>query len=115
MPKHIRTRSGNPSYRILHTLLSFALIPAIASPQAPTEPVLGEKLAHEYEKQAGLGNTPELDGISGYINSVGSRLTSVLSSHLQYHFVFDLNPAFKSAFALPGGYIIVGGGLLALT
>lgn len=28
--------------------------------------------------------------------------------------MFDPNPAFKSAFALPDAYIIVGGGLLAL-
>ena len=33
---------------------------------------------------------------------------------VQYHFVFDPNPDLKSAFALPGGYIIVGGGLLAI-
>jgi predicted Zn-dependent protease len=39
----------------------------------------------------------------------------VLQSGLQYHFVLDPNPDFKSAFALPGGWIIVGGGLLALT
>jgi beta-barrel assembly-enhancing protease len=41
-------------------------------------------------------------------------VASVLPSGLQYHFVFDPNPDFKSAFALPGGYIIVGGGLLAI-
>jgi len=35
-------------------------------------------------------------------------------SGLQFHFVFDPNPDFKSAFALPGGYTIVGGGLLAI-
>ena len=29
--------------------------------------------------------------------------------------MFDPNPDFKSAFALPGGYITVGGGLLAIT
>jgi len=115
MRKHIRTRRGHPSHRILRTLLFLALIPAIAYTQAPTELVLGKRLAHEYEKQAGLGNTPELDGISSYIRRVGSRVADVLPLHSGYHFVFDPNPAFKSAFALPGGYIIVGGGLLALT
>ena len=85
-----------------------------ANPQASGEVPLGERLAREYEKQAGLGSTPELDGISRYINSVGSKVASVLPSGLQFHFVFDPNPDFKSAFALPGGYIIVGGGLLAI-
>jgi predicted Zn-dependent protease len=55
-----------------------------------------------------------LDGISRYISSVGSQVASVIPSGLHYHFVFDPNPDFKSAFALPGGYIIVGGGLLAI-
>ena len=86
-----------------------------ANSQASHEVNLGETLAREYEKQAGLGSTPELDGISRYIDSVGSKVASVLQSGLQYHFVFDPHPDFKSAFALPGGWIIVGGGLLALT
>ena len=85
-----------------------------ANPQASGEVPLGERLAGEYEKQAGLGSTPELDGISRYISSVGSKVASVLPSGLQFHFVLDPNPDFKSAFALPGGYIIVGGGLLAI-
>jgi predicted Zn-dependent protease len=86
----------------------------VANSQASREVVLGEGLAHEYEKQAGLGTTPELAAISGYLTGVGSRVANVAPSSLQYRFVLDPNPAFKSAFALPGGYIIVGGGLLAL-
>ena len=86
-----------------------------ANSQASSEANLGERLTREYEKQAGLGSTPELDRIARHINSVGSKVASVLQSGLQYHFVFDPNPEFKSAFALPGGWIIVGGGLLALT
>jgi predicted Zn-dependent protease len=85
-----------------------------ANSQPSSEVILGERLAREYEKQAGLGSTPELDGISRYMNSVGSKVASVLPSGRQYHFVLDPNPDFKSAFALPGGYIIVGGGLLAI-
>ena len=82
--------------------------------QASSEVTLGERLASEYEKQSGLGSTPELDGIPRYVNSVGSKLASVLPSGAHYQFMFDPNPDFKSAFALPGGYIIVGGGLLAI-
>ena len=85
-----------------------------ANSQASSEVTLGERLAREHEKQAGLGSTPELDGISRYISSVGSQVASVLPSRLQYHFVFDPNPDFKNDFALPGGYIIIGGGLLAI-
>jgi hypothetical protein len=88
---------------------------ACANSQASSELTLSERLAREYEKQAGLGSTPELARISRYLGSVGRQVASVLPSHLQYHFVYDPNPDFKSAFALPGGYIIVGGGLLAIT
>ena len=35
--------------------------------QSSSEVILGERLAREYEKQAGLGSTPELDGIPRYI------------------------------------------------
>ena len=86
----------------------------VANSQASPEVVLGGRVAHEYEKQAGLGSTPEVAGISGYISNVGNRVAHATRSRFHYHFVFDPNPAFKSAFALPGGYIIVGGGLLAL-
>jgi predicted Zn-dependent protease len=85
-----------------------------ANLQASSEMTLGERLVREYEKHVGLGSTPELDGISRYINSVGSKVASALPAGLQYHFVFDPNPDFKSASALPGGFIIVGGGLLAI-
>jgi predicted Zn-dependent protease len=108
-------------------LIATCLIPALLRPQehSPTtkmransrttgEVMLNERLAREYEQQSGLGSTPELDAISRYISSVGSQVASVLPSGLQYHFVFDPNPDFESAFALPGGYIIVGGGLLAI-
>jgi predicted Zn-dependent protease len=88
---------------------------ARANSQASSELILSERLAREYEKQAGLGCTLELARISRYLGSVGRHVASVLPSHLQYHFVYDPNPDFKSASALPGGYIILGGGLLALT
>ena len=115
MSQRRRIRPDNLSHRILGIIFFLVLIPDIAHSQAAsTELSLGKRLAHEYERQAGLGNTPELDRISRYITSVGNRVASALPSHAHYDFVFDPNPAFKSAFALPGGYIIVGGGLLAL-
>ena len=102
IPVPLRPQEHSPATRTL------------ANSQASSGVILGERFAQEYEKQVGLGSTPELDGISRYISSVGNRIASVLPSRLHYHFVFDPNPDFKSAFALPGGYIIVGGGLLAI-
>jgi len=78
------------------------------------QPALGERLVHDYEAQTGMGSTPELERLSGYIRNVGNRVAGALPSHLPYQFIFDPNPAFRSAFALPDRYIVVGGGLLAL-
>lgn len=114
MSTHIRQLADRRSW-IVCTVICLALIPAIAHPQASAESALGDRLVHEYEKRAGLGHTAQLDGISDYISNVGSRVASTLPSRPQYHFIFDPNPDFKSAFALPGRYVIVGGGLLALT
>ncbi len=95
-------------------VLLLALTPVIVRPQAVTDATLGERLAREYEKEAGLGSTPETDKIASYISEVGKKVATALPGRPEYHFVFDPNPAFKSAFALPGRYIVVGGGLLAV-
>jgi hypothetical protein len=114
MTQQSRTRLGYSLHGNLLVIVFLALIPHSGRSQASTELTLGERLAHEYEKHTGLGSTPELEGISGYISGIGNRVAGALPSHPKYHFVLDPNPAFKSAFALPDGYIIVGGGLLAL-
>jgi predicted Zn-dependent protease len=114
MARQIR-QSTYPSYRNLCAAMLLVLIPAIAHSQASAELTLGDRLAREYEEEVGLGHTSELESISNYISSVGNRVASSLPSSPLYHFIFDPNPDFKSAFALPGRYIIVGGGLLALT
>lgn len=101
--------------RVGFTLICFLfVIPTVVYSQTSAELALGDRLAREYEKQAGVGSTPELESISTYISSVGNRVAGALPSPASYHFVFDPNPAFKSAFALPGGYVVVGGGLLAI-
>lgn len=115
MPENIRSRLRYALHRILLVIIFLALVPQNGRSQASTGSTLGERLARQYEKQVGLGSTPELERISGYVSSIGQRVASVLPSHPAYHFVFDPNPAFKSAFALPDGYIIVGGGLVAIT
>jgi predicted Zn-dependent protease len=114
MARGIR-RPRKPYVGTLCAIILILLIPSIGYSQAPSELTLGERLAHEYQEQAGFGHTPQLESISNYISSVGNRVTNALPARPQYHFVFDPNPAFKSAFALPDRYIVVGGGLLALT
>jgi predicted Zn-dependent protease len=111
---HTRPRPSNATGAILCGAILLALTPVIAESQVPAESTLGDSLVHEYEQQRGVGSATELEGISKYISSVGTRVASALPAHPQYHFIFDPNPQFKSSFALPGRNIIVGGGLLAM-
>ena len=66
----------NHSNETNKNLLLLAALISIAAGLGSTELTLGERLAHEYEKQAGLGSTPELEGISGYISSIGNRIAA---------------------------------------
>jgi predicted Zn-dependent protease len=100
--------------RARFALFFLTATPTIVYSQTPAEQALGERFVREYQKQAGMASTPELDSIAAYLSSVGNRVTAALPSPASYHFVFDPNPAFKSAFALPGRYVVVGGGILAV-
>jgi predicted Zn-dependent protease len=112
---YVWPRRSNAARIVLCCAVVIALAPAVAKSQVSNESTLGDRLVHEYEQQRRLGSETELEGISKYISSIGTRVANALPSHPQYHFIFDPNPQFKSAFALPGRNIIVGGGLLAIT
>jgi len=80
---------------------------------------IGAQIAKEY----GLTDPHRFDNdkngdaktIEQYLNTVGNLLTpQVQRSAIHYHFYLDDNPYLVNAFALPGGSIVVGRGLLNL-
>jgi predicted Zn-dependent protease len=80
---------------------------------------IGAQIAKEY----GLTNadrfkddkTGDAEAIERYLNTVGFRLTpQVQRQAIRYHFYLDDNQYLVNAFALPGGSIVVGRGLLNL-
>jgi beta-barrel assembly-enhancing protease len=73
----------------------------------------GAVLAAKYEAVNGLAPTPEIRKIDAYLQKVGDRVALHARRRLPYRFHFDPDPGFKSGFALPGGQIFVGGGILA--
>ena len=75
---------------------------------------IGKLLASKFIQLEGMQSTPQTSKIEAYLQSVGDRLTPLAQRKLPYRFHFDPDPAFKSAFALPGGEIFVGGGVLAM-
>jgi len=76
---------------------------------------IGQALAEQFAKSEGLQPTPQITEIETYLQSVGDRVAAHAKRKLPYKFYFDPNPAFRSAFGLPGGVIFVGGGILAMS
>jgi len=75
---------------------------------------VGSLLAAQFAKIEGLGPTPQTAKIEQYLQSIGDRLAAHARRKITFHFHFDADPGFKSAFALPGGEIFVGAGVLAM-
>ena len=73
----------------------------------------GAALAAKFEAMKGLAPTPQITKIETYLQEVGDRVASHAQRRLPYRFHFDPDPNFKSAVALPGGQVFVGGGILA--
>lgn len=73
----------------------------------------GQGMAASY---TGLGSQsdPEVSAIQTYVRQVGTRLTAKARRKLPYEFHYVVEPDFVNAFALPGGQVVLGGGLVAL-
>lgn len=74
---------------------------------------IGQILAEKYQKEVGLQATPQTQRIDAYLQRVGDRVSANAKRKLPYKFHFDPDPLFRSAFAFPGGQIMVGSGILA--
>src|SRR5882672_6419278 len=74
---------------------------------------IGRNLAEQFVKMEGIRPTPQTKKIEVYLQYVGDRVATNALRRLPYLFRFDPDPKFKSSFALPGGEIFVGGGILA--
>jgi predicted Zn-dependent protease len=83
--------------------------PSLISAQKERE--LGQEAASEVERTVGLVQDPAL---VSYVSEIGRRLvahTSTPDAQYQFHVADDAEP---NAFALPGGFVYVTRGLLAL-
>jgi len=79
------------------------------------ESAAGEKIAQEEGLEPPRGLSPEDAKLTAYLNSVGSAVaTHVHRSGIHYRFYMSNDEKWVNACALPGGYIIVGRGLIKL-
>lgn len=79
------------------------------------ETEIGDQIAREYGLTSTLSRDQDARRINAYLNTVGLRVADhVRRKAIHYHFYLQDDPNFVNAFALPGGHIVVGRGLLAI-
>jgi predicted Zn-dependent protease len=79
------------------------------------ESAAGEKIAQEEGLEQLRELSPEDARLTAYLNSVGSVVAAHVHRHgIRYRFYLSNQKDWVNACALPGGYIIVGGGLINL-
>ena len=74
---------------------------------------IGDELARSYATEE-RENTPETAIVEHYLTRVGEQVARDAHRRLPYKFHYLPSPYLINAFALPGGHVYVGGGLLAL-
>jgi len=72
---------------------------------------IGRGLAEAYGYGAHKDD-PQIAEVEAYINEVGARVASHAHRKIHFTFYLDANPDLINAFALPGGNVVVGRGLL---
>jgi len=72
---------------------------------------IGNSMASRYENSLGAGN-PADAAIEKYVNAVGRHVAARAHRKLDYKFHYIPSADFINAFALPGGHIFIGKGLI---
>jgi predicted Zn-dependent protease len=75
---------------------------------------IGNELARSYASREERENTPEGAIVERYVTRVGEQVARDAHRKLPYKFHYLSSPYLINAFALPGGHVYVGGGLLEL-
>lgn len=91
-------------------------VPAAATRLSRSQEIeIGDFLAIHYSIMLNQGGTradKDAPRIAAYVNSVGQRLAAHAHRKLPYRFHYVSNPKFVNAFALPGGHVFIGKGLI---
>jgi beta-barrel assembly-enhancing protease len=102
-------------YLVADTEQELTRMPASFTRMSDAEEIrIGNELARSYATREVRENTPEVAIVEHYLTRVGERLASDAHRRLPYQFHYIPGLYFINAFALPGGHVYVGGGLLDL-
>jgi predicted Zn-dependent protease len=77
------------------------------------EIALGAALAAKFDADRGVVATPQSRRIESYLQSIADSLGRYTKRKLSWRIHYDPHPGIKSGFALPGGHIVIWGGVLA--
>jgi predicted Zn-dependent protease len=102
-------------YLVADTEQELMRLPAHFDPMPDAEEIrIGDELARSYVAGQEASKLSENVEIEKYLAQVGGQLAGHAHRRLPYKFHYVPGPYVVNAFALPGGHVFVGGGLLAL-
>ena len=93
-----------------------ARVPAAVTPLSDEEEIkIGDEIARRYEFELGVDSEDkDSQAIQTYVQKVGGQVAARAHRKLPYRFHYIPDRDFINAFALPGGHVFIGGGLIAL-
>ena len=78
------------------------------------EIALGAALAEQFYRDRGIAPSEQNRRFEAYLQGIADSMGKYTRRKLPWKIHYDPNPGFRSGFALPGGHIVIGGGILAL-
>lgn len=91
-----------------------APLPMLGSAVSDSEEIaLGAALVAQFDLDRGVSPSPQSRRIERYLQSIADSLRRHTNRKLPWRIHYDPHPAIKSGFALPGGHIVIWGGVLA--
>jgi beta-barrel assembly-enhancing protease len=102
-------------YLVADTERELTRMPARFTRMSDQEEIrIGDELARSYAHEEEREKSQETLVVERYLTQVGRQLASRAHRQLPYKFHYLASPYLVNAFALPGGHVYVGGGLLSL-
>jgi beta-barrel assembly-enhancing protease len=106
---------GAVLYPIADTEQELTRMPASFTRMSDADEIaIGNQLAQSYDPGNRYISDPDQNDIQNYVSSVGMRLAARAHRRLPYRFHYLRDPSMINAFALPGGHVFIGAGLLSI-
>jgi len=75
---------------------------------------IGDQMAAQANMFGGAARNAAQNEVAAYVERVGRQVAARAHRQLPYRFHYIPNPGFVNAFALPGGHVYIGAGMIAM-